>query len=218
LVNFFINNGVDKKKIIYSPYGFYKDKIRRVKKTYRTEDEITFGYIGRIIPAKGVHILLEAFIDSRVSNKLLVFGSVGSELMYLKKLSKSRDNIKFMGGYDNDNICSILEKIDVLIVPSIWPENSPLVIQEAFLSGIPVITSDFGGMRELVTDRKNGFLFPIGRKSILAGLIRKIALNPPILNSLKVSSEDIRSIDEDVNKCYSLYIKCMEKCSESEVI
>ena len=43
--------------------------------------------------------------------------------------------------------------MDVLVAPSIWPENSPFVIQEAMLSGIPVVGSRIGGIPELMDRR-----------------------------------------------------------------
>ena len=71
-------------------------------------------------------------------------------------------NIHIMGELENKDKRKAFEEIDVLIVPSLWYENSPLVIAEAFLSKIPVITSNIGGMAELVKDGENGFTFPVG--------------------------------------------------------
>lgn len=62
--------------------------------------------------------------------------------------------------YNNFKIVSeVFNHVDCIIVPSIWEENSPLVIHEAQQCGVPVITSDFGGMRELVQDGINGLTF-----------------------------------------------------------
>ena len=64
-----------------------------------------------------------------------------------------------MGEFKHSRIAEIFSEIDVLVVPSVWYENSPLVIQEAFLAGTPVIASDIGGIPELVKDKENGLLF-----------------------------------------------------------
>jgi len=99
--------------------------------------------MGRVIPAKGIRVLIDAFkgIDAELS----IYGNVGSQRRFMQQ-----PNIQFKGGYDNSNINQVLDEIDVLIVPPIWLENSPLVIQEAFLAGIPVIASNIGGMKELI--------------------------------------------------------------------
>jgi hypothetical protein len=57
------------------------------------------------------------------------------------------------------------KKWNVPIVPSIWPENSPVTIQEAFLCGMSVVASNIGGMAELVDDGRNGLLFKVGGAS-----------------------------------------------------
>jgi glycosyltransferase involved in cell wall biosynthesis len=115
------------------------------------------------------------------------------------------DNIHFKGGYDNHSIQSVLADIDVLLVPSLWYENSPLVIQEAFLAGIPVITSNLGGMKELVNDGVNGYLFEVGNAQSLQNVVLKITANPIMLNSLTVSPQDVRDIQEDAQFVRQIY-------------
>ena len=63
------------------------------------------------------------------------------------------------------------------MVPSIWWENSPLVIQEAFLHGRPVICSDIGGMAEKVDHDVNGLHFPVGDPDALARTIQRAAID-----------------------------------------
>jgi len=92
-----------------------------------------------------------------------------------------------------------------LIVPSIWYENAPLVIQEAFLAGIIVITSDIGGMAELVKDKVNGFTFKAGSSEELKKLIKKISNNPTILNNLVSSKDMVVDIKDDVKEIVKIY-------------
>ena len=61
-----------------------------------------------------------------------------------------------------------LSRVDVLVLPSVWLENSPLVIKEAFAAGVPVVTSDLGGMAELVRRDVDGLLFEPGNADALA--------------------------------------------------
>ncbi len=204
LRNYFIQHGIPEQKLIFSKYGFNTHKITYRKQNYHTTSLINFGFMGRIIPTKGIHVLIEAFkgIDANLS----IYGNIGSQKRFLEQ-----DYIQFKGGYDNNNINQILNEIDVLIVPSIWLENSPLVIQEAFLAGIPVITSNIGGMKELVTESINGFLFEMGNIQSLQECILKITHNPTLLNELNVSKKDVRCIEDDANFVHDIYKKVCRK-------
>lgn len=204
LRDYFIKQGVAEDKLIFSKYGFDTHKINYQKRIYTESSRINFGFMGRIIPTKGIKILIEAF--KNIDAKLSIYGGVGSQKRFLEQ-----DNIHFKGAYDNNKINQVLSEIDVLIVPSTWLENSPLVIQEAFLAGIPVITSNIGGMKELVTESKNGFLFEVGNAKSLQACVSKIIENPTLLNKLSVSREIVRSIEEDAEFVYGIY---QEFCQE----
>ncbi|RUM58804.1 MAG: hypothetical protein DSY60_01000 [Persephonella sp.] len=203
--DFFIRNGINENKVILSKYGFDKTKIKYRRKRFEKNQGITFGFVGRIIPAKGIHILIEAFNRTKNKNNsvLKIFGSLGNLKTYLESLAGK--NIYFMGGFNNEEIDKILDEIDILVVPSIWYENSPLVIQEAFLKGIPVITSNIGGMAELVEDGKNGFLFKIGDIEDLKNKTEMIMENPTILNNLDINPKEVRDIKEDAKSIQRIY-------------
>lgn len=204
LRNYFIQQGVPEDKLIYSKYGFNTQKITHRKMSYSTTASINFGFMGRIIPTKGIHVLIEAF--KGIEANLSIYGNVGSQKRFLEQ-----QNIQFKGGYDNNNISQVMDEIDVLIVPSIWLENSPLVIQEAFLAGIPVITSNIGGMKELITEGENGFLFEVGNVESLQECILKIMDNPSLLNKLSVSRQDVRSIEDDSDFIHDIYKEICKK-------
>jgi glycosyltransferase involved in cell wall biosynthesis len=81
---------------------------------------------------------------------------------FAELLEASGDSVEMVGRYDFDQLGSLMENVDWVIVPSRWWENSPLVIQEAFMHGRPVICSDIGGMAEKVTDGVDGLHFRAG--------------------------------------------------------
>jgi glycosyltransferase involved in cell wall biosynthesis len=68
----------------------------------------------------------------------------------------------------------------VLVVPSVWPENSPVTITEAMASGLPVIASDIGGIPELVEDGVTGFLVPVGDSHAMAERIARLLERPEL--------------------------------------
>ncbi len=133
-------------KIIYLDYGFPTEYLSPTKKS-QEKKHYTFGYIGTHIPAKGVNILIEAFKQIKSPAVLKIFGREnGQSTNALKKLASTSHNcIEFAGEYVNKNLSDIVfANIDAIVVPSIWGENSPLVIHEAQACRVPVITADFG--------------------------------------------------------------------------
>ena len=76
------------------------------------------------------------------------------------ELNQMPPRIQWLPEYQNEHIVeNVFNKCDCIVVPSIWDENSPLVIHEAQQCGVPVITADHGGMGEYVQDEINGFTF-----------------------------------------------------------
>jgi len=87
--------------------------------------------------------------------------------------------------YNNFNIVTeVFNEVDVIVVPSIWEENSPLVIHEAQQCGVPVITANHGGMGELVTNEVNGYTFEYRNASSLAAVMLKAIDQPERLHAL----------------------------------
>ncbi len=199
LRDFFISQGVDEDKVRYLKYGFNTQKIKFNKKKFDKDTKINFGFMGRVIPTKGIRVLVDVFTDLPNQN-LSIYGGIGAQKRFLES-----DNIIFRGAYNNNTINDVLNDIDVLIVPSTWYENAPLVIQEAFLAGVPVITSNIGGMSELVEDGVDGYTFEVGNAKDLKRVINKIIDDPTILNNLEDSRHKVVSIEEDTKEILKIY-------------
>ena len=153
--------GISQDKITYLDYGFPRERLCALRKE-RKCNEFTFGYIGTHIPAKGVDLLIAAFLQLNRPSRLKIFGRHnGQSTNALKKLAEpAGDRIEFCGEYANGEIVQqVFSNVDAIVVPSIWTENSPLVIHEAQECRVPVITADCGGMAEYVHDKVNGLLF-----------------------------------------------------------
>jgi glycosyltransferase involved in cell wall biosynthesis len=162
LMNRFIKDFyLPKEKVMYLDYGFPTHYLQPIAKS-KKEDLFVFGYIGTHIPAKGVNLLIEAFRKIEGNAKLKIWGWKDAQSQKaLLEMTKSSDNpIEFCGGYINENLADVVfSQVDAIVVPSIWGENSPLVIHEAQACHIPVITADYGGMAEYVQHHVNGLLF-----------------------------------------------------------
>lgn len=203
LEEFYVEMGVDRSKIFYSKYGFNVSKIKKHPK--QLHETITFGYTGRIIYTKGVHLLCEAFSKVKGEARLVIWGDANSE--YGKDLIEkySCSNIEFKGRYHNDDLQQVLDSFDVLVCPSIWLENAPLVIQEAQSAELPVLVSDMGGMKELVHDGEDGFTFSLGNEEDLREKMQDIVDHPQKLLALQPSIEKVRTIEDDAVFCETKY-------------
>lgn len=175
-------------RFILSRHGF--DYAKKKRYSFREPGElIRFGYIGTIQYHKGVHIMVEGFKKTSNQNiRLQVWGECFHEVEYLegvKKMAEGDNRIEFKGAYNFNDMEAVLENVDVVIVPSIWYENAPLTIMTSLAYGIPVITSNIGGMKEAIQDGKDGMTFEVGNSADLSNKIDLIALNPGIISEFK---------------------------------
>lgn len=191
LIDTFKRAGVDTQRFIYRPHGYEYGKVRFTKQGQLSGQEVTFGFFGTILPHKGVNILIDAFMKVRSNRiRLKVYGGHFREFESYQDLVNraGRDSrIEFCGEYDFDQVGSILRNIDVVVVPSLWYENAPLVISTAYAFGIPVIATGIGGMAEMVNGTSGGpagLTFRLGESNDLAKKIRRIAAKPEILTEL----------------------------------
>lgn len=197
LLQRYVSCGLPRSKVAFSRYG-----IRHFPANGRPERRgpVRFGYIGALHPQKGIELLLEAFRDVGHDATLHVFGSVFgspiSDSFWTRVRQRATANVVFRGAYDNQRVGDILAGLDVIVVPSLWYENSPLTIQEAFIAGVPVITADVGGMAELVRDGIDGLRFRFGDAGDLRETLRRVAAAPEILERLRRGIRPVPAIEE----------------------
>tara|TARA_B100000446_G_scaffold35559_1_gene31231 strand:- start:22695 stop:23990 length:1296 start_codon:yes stop_codon:yes gene_type:complete len=179
--------GLPADKSIYLDYGF--DRSRMAGRDRTLGEPFTFGYIGTHIPAKGIHQLIEAFGLLQGEAQLRIWGrDRGQDSRALRVITATlpehkRHGVQWMPEYKNQEIAvDVFSKCDVIVTPSVWVENSPLVIHEAQQARVPVITANAGGMSEYVKDGVNGLTYE--HRSV-ADLARKmqILLDDPALAS-----------------------------------
>ena len=103
----------------------------------------------------------------------------------MRRTARPDRRIEFCGEYAAKQLGKILQSIDVVVIPSLWYENQPLVASEALASNVPIVVSDVGGITETVKENFNGFTFRMGDSRNLTETLQKIADCPEILNPLK---------------------------------
>jgi glycosyltransferase involved in cell wall biosynthesis/MoaA/NifB/PqqE/SkfB family radical SAM enzyme len=215
-------------KLVYLDYGFDR---KRLQGRARTPGEpFTFGYIGTHIPAKGIHQLLDAFGRLRGAPRLRVWGRPrGQETGALQAIAAALPGdapgrVEWLPEYRNQRIVAdVLDRVDAIVVPSVWVENSPLVIHEAQEARVPVITADAGGMREYVRHEENGLLFAHRDPADLARQMQRLADEPEMARRLGArgylysGSGDVPGIDEHVAAVEAIYDEALRRRDSARV-
>lgn len=178
------------------------------------EEGLVFGFFGQISRLKGIAVLFEAaelLAKDGISNiRIDVHGDASSQPPefrrdFEERLAKAPVNIRYCGPYDNARVHRLMRSVHAVLIPSIWWENSPLVIQEALLNRRPVICSDIGGMAEKVRSGADGFHFHAGRGWSLAALLKRLAKEPHRLARLRDSLAVPPTVAETVTATLALY-------------
>ena len=184
----------------------------------RAADELRVGYIGQISWIKGVHVLVEAFLAADLGHaaRLDIHGNYDQALDYSRRLLEAQssgdgDRITFHGSFPPPQLAKVLSEVDVLVVPSIWHENNPRVVHEAFAARVPVIASDVDGVAEFVSHGQNGLLFPRGDSTTLAQQLRHLASTPEALRQLRSGIGPVRTIEQEMDELLLLYQRLARK-------
>lgn len=206
----FIASGiVSSARIRYQAHGH--DVTAATKGQYKTSSStIRFAYIGRIVPYKGIHLLIEAFkkLPEKASATLDIYGDLTELPTYVQELqglAGSVSTIHFQGRFPRQEIGSVLSSVDVLILPSLWYENAPVVIAEAFAARTPVVATDLGGMAEIVRHEQNGLLFQRGSIDDLARQLERFVTEPDLLVRLRSSIGQVKSVEEEAFELEVIY-------------
>lgn len=203
LLDTFVKKGLSREKIVLVPHGLENDGFRNMSRT--KSNRVRFGFVGTISIHKGIYVLIDAFNRVRGPAELKIYGKVPPQMMPELKKRITNSAVHIMGELDEKDKARVFSEIDVMIVPSIWYENCPLVINEAFLAKIPVLTSDIGGMNELVAHGKNGFTFPVGNSEMLAEKIEQLIENPDRIGHIASRLPPVKDMSRNAEEILSLY-------------
>jgi glycosyltransferase involved in cell wall biosynthesis len=207
LKSVFVRNGYDPEKIMHVPYGIDLEALQGIERA--PASHLRVGYIGTLSAHKGLDILVRAFLNTAGDDlSLEVHGDLGAFpefSTHVQNLAREDGRIHFHGRFESSALPDVLRKLDVVVVPSIWYENTPFVILEALASGTPVIASDLGGLSELVEDGINGFLFEAGSAESLGEKILAFKTDRGLVERLRPDPSKARSLKDNVEEFSTLY-------------
>ncbi|HJL22377.1 MAG: radical SAM protein [Sandaracinus sp.] len=220
--------GLPERKLVYLDYGF--DRERMAGRSRADSEPFTFGYIGTHIPAKGIHDLIRAFGRLEGGPRLRIWGRPrGQDTEALRSIASAlptgvAERIEWLPEYKNQEIVrDVFNQCDAIVVPSVWVENSPLVIHEAQQARVPVVTGDAGGMAEYVQHEMNGLLFEHRSVEALAEQMQRFVDDPVLAERLgargypHTSSGDVPDIEDHARAVERLYERALERRDTARV-
>jgi glycosyltransferase involved in cell wall biosynthesis len=199
--------GIPAAKLLVSDYGF-PPLAAAPRRAPDPAAPLRIGFVGTLVWHKGVHVLLAAVARlPRDGFELLVFGSVETFPAYAAALRRQAEGlpVRFLGGFESADASGVYAAIDVLVVPSLWPENSPLVIHEAFQAGVPVVGARVGGIPELLRGGASGLLYDAHSAAELAGCLAKLVASRERLAALAAALPAVKPIAQDAAEWDALY-------------
>jgi GT2 family glycosyltransferase/glycosyltransferase involved in cell wall biosynthesis len=177
----------------------------------RPSDTLRLAFAGSLIPSKAPHVLLEAAAAlplGRVTVDLLgALTPYHGDRTYSERLAPllGQSFVRKLGPIPHERMADALSDVDALVVPSVWIENAPFVIREAFAAGLPVLASNLGGMAEMVRHEENGLLFAPGSSTALASQIRRLLDEPDLMAHLRQHVRPPISIQQEALKLRQRY-------------
>jgi glycosyltransferase involved in cell wall biosynthesis len=210
----YITLGLPRGRLVVSDYGFET----AVPQPKRQNERVQIGFIGTLVWHKGAHILLEALRRLPGDYTVRLFGDIETFPNYTARLKHLAVGLPvvFEGRYDHARVAEIFSQIDVLVVPSLWPENSPLVIHEAFQHGAAVVAARMGGITDLVQHGVNGFSYDAFSPSALASVLAALLQDRGLIARLVSAAPKVKSIAEDAREWDERYLSVLDRASVLE--
>jgi glycosyltransferase involved in cell wall biosynthesis len=220
----FVDWGLPADKVVAEEYGRLPVQPAETRER-RARNRLVF--IGQLSYFKGVNVLLKAMKrlqDDEVDVQLAVYGA-NLELQpdefraeFAELLEETKTTVSFEGEFNHDDLPTIMADADWVVVPSVWWENSPLVIQEAAQHRRPVIASDIGGMAEKVHDGVSGLHFRAADPASLAATIERAVTTRKLWDELQRRIEPPYAMDDHVRSLTRHYKELLASRSEERLV
>lgn len=189
-----------------SPFGV--DVDRQPKPPAEPGSPLRLGFLGQMAPHKGIHHLIEAvreLPDGAAS--LDVWGPDDPRDPFFARLRERARGypVRFRGTFPPERMAEVLRPVELLVLPSTWYENSPLVLLTALATHTPVLVSDVEGMTEFLEGGRGGWTFPRGDPAALARVLRELAEDPGRVRAESAHTEYPRTTLDMASDVVALY-------------
>ena len=180
-----MSHALENFKSINVPYGLNFSYLDVNNSVYTENSKINFLFSGTLSKHKGIDTVVKAFKGLDNDNFTLNIYGDGPLKKYVIENIKNEKNIHFLGSYSKEDTKNLIKENDVVLIPSAWYENNPIILQEMIAANLPPIVSNIGSLPEMVEDAKTGFVFEMSSVSDLRRVANQIINNPIQLNEIK---------------------------------
>jgi len=202
------------------PHGISREYLEKApnphlfRETYHIGEERIILYVGRLDPLKGMDVLIKALphLKQRFDDCALAIAGTGSRdyvarLMVLAKSLGMEQRVIFLGYVEEEMKISALDAASVIVLPSVAPfETFPMVVNEAWARGKPVIVSAVGALPFRVNDMENGMLVPAGEPRMLAESLAKMLSDSKLQMRLgQAGRKELKTWEQVANLTVKLY-------------
>jgi glycosyltransferase involved in cell wall biosynthesis len=201
----YVANGLD---LRWFDIRFGVDISREPKPRRNPGTPVTFGFIGQLAPHKGPDLLIDAFTRlPRGSSRLQIYGPEDQAPAYTSTLKRAAAGhaIRFLGTFPSEKMAEVLAGLDVVVIPSRWHENSPLVLLGALATHTPVVVSDVAGLTEFVDEGRRGFRFALGSVDDLTCVLSRFVDDSSLAATMSRTTEYTRTTRAMVEDVLSVY-------------
>lgn len=203
-----LRHGLRSDKVAHVPYGINLTYLSAIER--KPSQALRLGFIGTLFEHKGAHVLIRAVrsLPERDDLQVKIYGRLNEFPAYvseLRALAAADARIQFCGTFPNHEIGKIFSELDALIVPSLWYENTPLVVYSAQAARVPVIASNTPGLAEVIAHDVNGLLFEPGNAQALANLLQRASDDRELLPRLAANAPPVKSVEEYAKELNGLY-------------
>ena len=206
-----LKNGIQQAHLSLIKQGLPNDYLKS-SVFVKCGKKIRIVFIGRVSHFKGVDILISAIKQiSQHKVELFIYG-VATDEAYMNKCLRTAEgmvNLFWKGSIATNLVIDTIKEYDILCLPSTFSEMSPLVIQEAFAAGIPVLASDVYGNAEQIIDGENGWLFKFKDETDLKNKIEYLIEKPFLIDEAASKIKAVKSFKSVAEEHISLYEKIL---------
>ncbi len=217
-----IEAGAPPEKVMVLPFGLDLSLVEIVPPRPKGTRIKKFGYLGTLIPSKGVEDLILAFRKMKYKDcELHIYGEAvpyHGLYDYEKRLKEMCYGLPvyFHGPYQPEELPKVLSEIDCVVLPSRWYESFGITIREAIRAKRPIIVSEIGAFKEAVKHMENALLFPPGDVITLREMMERIVEKPELADKLVEKGIEVVGLNEHIAQLKEIYLRAIDSKKESK--
>jgi len=203
--------GVPEGRLHLVRFGVPRPRVEDSATADRDPRGMRIAFVGTLASHKGPHLIVEALARLQGIPLWLDLHGDSNDSEYCRRLqaaTRADGRIRLCGRFASVEIGRVFHDADVLVIPSLWDENAPLVLLQAIAHRCPVLVSDVPGLVEPMREGLDGWTFRRNDVDDLAAVLRRLAADPESTARIRRTPVVTRSIDDQVADLLSLYRNC----------